>query len=211
MALIYEDKIPNNKEAFIQKVKQVASNLGLNPNSLMAVMYKESGLKPWIQNTSHTFADGGHATGLIQFIPSTARGLGTSTQALKQMSNVQQMDYVQRYFEPFKAYFKHDSLLDEYLSLYLITFYPNADRKKGGTLTKPDNWRFPNSVYRANPSLDISKDGILTISDVKGHMLRGIPEDWRAKFASNTNTKILFGSLGLLVLLIFLYLIKTNS
>ena len=33
------------------------------------------------------------ATGLIQFMPSTARG-GTTTAVLKRMSNVQQLDYV---------------------------------------------------------------------------------------------------------------------
>lgn len=43
------------------------------------------------------------ATGLIQFMPATAQGMGTTTAALAAMSAVQQLDYVQRYFKPYAA------------------------------------------------------------------------------------------------------------
>jgi len=185
MELVYENKIPNNKEAFKEKVKEVASALGINANSLMMVMAHESGLKPWAQNTAFPFKDG-LATGLIQFIPSTARHLGTSEQALKSMSNVDQMYYVYKYYEPYKKFLKSDSLLDEYTKLYLITFYPNAGGTLGGTLEKPDTWEFPDVVYRNNPIFDHNKDGKLTIKDFKEFNYHRVPDDWKKKFKKKT-------------------------
>ena len=47
------------------------------------------------------------ATGLIQFLPSTARGLGTTTDALAGMSSVEQLNYVEKYFDPLLKLFDH--------------------------------------------------------------------------------------------------------
>ena len=60
----------------------------------MAVMSFETGgtFNPGIRN-----AAGSGATGLIQFMPSAAAGLGTSTQALAGMSRAEQMKYVEKY------------------------------------------------------------------------------------------------------------------
>lgn len=185
MELIYEDLIRNNKDAFKQKVSDVADALGINPNSLMMVMKHESGLNPAAQNTQYPFADG-YATGLIQFIPSTARHLGTSTEALKRMSNVDQMYYVYKYYEPFKDLLKSKNLLEEYTKLHLITFYPNADGIRGNTLNKPDDWAFPDVVYRNNPHLDYNKDGILTIEDYKNVIFDRVPDEWKVRFKAPT-------------------------
>lgn len=38
------------------------------------------------------------ATGLIQFMPSTAKQLGTTTDKLAAMTEVDQLDYVAKYF-----------------------------------------------------------------------------------------------------------------
>ena len=66
-------------QTFKQKLVQIAADLGTNPNFLMAVMSFESGetFSPSIKN-----AAGSGAVGLIQFMPATAKQLGTSTQAL---------------------------------------------------------------------------------------------------------------------------------
>lgn len=112
--LIYENNVKDNKEQFIAKVKEISQKLRINPNWLMFVMYKESGLNPKAVNPA------GGATGLIQFMPSTATGLGTSTAALYQMSNVMQLDYVYKYFS--RGVGKFNSVYD----LYLYTFYPMA-------------------------------------------------------------------------------------
>ena len=39
------------------------------------------------------------ATGLIQFMPKTAEGLGTSTEELSKMSRSEQLEYVDKHFE----------------------------------------------------------------------------------------------------------------
>jgi hypothetical protein len=80
----------------------------------MLVMMKESGLKHTIVNKE------GGATGLIQFMPDTAKGLGTTTEALQQMSAVQQLEYVKKYYEKKAGSFK------SYDDLRLYTFFPAA-------------------------------------------------------------------------------------
>ena len=66
--LIFEDKVTTNKSLFINKVILISQKLDIDPNWLMAVMNLETGgtFSPSIQNKSTG------ATGLIQFIPSTA-------------------------------------------------------------------------------------------------------------------------------------------
>jgi soluble lytic murein transglycosylase-like protein len=82
--------VPDNKTEFEQAVIQLASELRINPEWLMFVMYFE---------TSKTFRPDkinpvSGATGLIQFMPSTACTMGTTTLALKKMTNVEQLKYV---------------------------------------------------------------------------------------------------------------------
>src|SRR6185295_13193264 len=131
-----------NHDAFLQKVRSVAANLSINPDWLMAVMNSESGFNPSIRNRSTG------ATGLIQILPSTAASLGTSVEELANMSNVEQMDWVEKYIYPYRNY------INSFDDLYLITFYPNADGVFAGTLDKPAEWSFPAQVQQKNPGLD---------------------------------------------------------
>jgi hypothetical protein len=77
------------------KVEDVANNLGMDPAFLANAMFFESA---YTFNPSVIQPDSG-AVGLIQFIPSTAAELGTTTEELAGMSAVEQMDKVQEYFE----------------------------------------------------------------------------------------------------------------
>ena len=81
-------------DAFLAKVTQVARSLTFQPIDLIARMLSETAytMDPSIKNPRSS------ATGLIQFISSTAASLGTTTGQLAQLSRVQQMDYVYRYF-----------------------------------------------------------------------------------------------------------------
>ena len=102
------------KELFAEKVVKYADMLNTNPDWLMLLMYFESRLNPAAQNSTSK------ATGLIQFMPPTARYLGTSTDELKQMKGSEQLDYVYQYFKPYKG--KLGTLTDVYLTI----FYPYA-------------------------------------------------------------------------------------
>ena len=164
MALVFEDRIKENKDAFIQKVNAVSKDLSINPNWLMTVMNSESKVDHRAVNIAS------NATGLIQFMPDTARGLGTTVEALKKMSNVQQLDYVKKYFQGGKY--------NSYLDLYLKTFYPKA-------LNEKDNYILGSEVSDArarkiaqqNKAIDLNKDGYITLGEFKKWTKSRIPKD----------------------------------
>jgi hypothetical protein len=133
---------------FKTKVIAICSGLGCDPNYLMAAMAFETGdtFSPTDQNPRSG------ATGLIQFLPSTAVGLGTSIQALAQMTAVEQLDYVKKYLSPFKGRMR--SLSDVYMSI----LFPVA-------VGKPDSYVLfaaPSAAYRQNAGLDVNHDNQVT-------------------------------------------------
>ncbi len=168
MALIFEDIVKENRQQFVDKVKNISSKLGINPNWLMAVMYSESGLKHRIQNTSYP-VQGGYATGLIQFVPSTMTMLGVTAAQLIAMTNVEQLDYVYKYFKPFSGKIK------SYADLYLVTFFPAA-------VGKPKDWvietsRIPAySVAKINPGFDLNKDMKITVGEFETAIIKKFPD-----------------------------------
>lgn len=56
------------------------------------------------------------AVGLIQFIPTTARKMGTTTDELAQLSHIEQMDKVKEYFAPYKG--RLNTAADVYMTIY---------------------------------------------------------------------------------------------
>ena len=136
---------PNVTPAFLQKVNAMAERLGTKPEYLLAVMSFESGLNPKAVN-----GDSG-ATGLIQFLPSTARGLGTSTAALKGMSAEQQLQYVEKYFEQYKG--KLGTLEGAYTAVLSGTARPDPTTTLFSSGT---------AAYSQNRGLDFNADGRIT-------------------------------------------------
>jgi hypothetical protein len=150
--LIYYNNINYpDKKAFANKVKSICKDLKINPNHLMAIMYLESGLNSKNVNLVS------NATGLIQFMPSTAIGMSTTVEKLKTLDAIIQLDYV-------KAYFKNYSGSSFY-DLYLYVFYPKA-------INKPDNYIFPKIVCEQNPGFDINSDKVLVKYEVKKFMYK---------------------------------------
>ena len=95
-----------------QRVQQIATKLGVKPEDLYFVFYKETigSFDPAKQNSTSK------AVGLIQFIPDTAAKLGVTTEQLKTMGAVKQLDYVEKYFGSKKFKNAYD--------LYLYVFFP---------------------------------------------------------------------------------------
>lgn len=139
-----------NREEFAKKVISISRALKINPNALMVTMYNESRLNPKAINPSSK------ATGLIQWLPSTAKGLGTSTDALYQMQGTQQLDYVYKYLSTYS------DRINESADVYLAVFFPAA-------LWQNDSWNFPSWAVKANPIFDINKDGFLTKGEFKDY------------------------------------------
>lgn len=152
--MLFAEYVKENRSQFLDKVETIANKLLIDPNWLMAVMFKESGLNHRAVNSTSG------ATGLIQFMPSTATGLGTSTTALKNMSNLEQLDWVYKYYRPYI------SKLNSYPDLYLATFFPKA-------LGKSDDYVMQTSslsasiIARQNPAIDLNKDGKITVREFK--------------------------------------------
>lgn len=169
--LIYENLVPASYRAsFITKLKEVALKLNINPNWLMAIIYWESArtFSPSITNSIG-------ATGLIQFMPSTAIGLGTTTAALRQMTAVQQLDYVYKYYAPYKSKIKN------YIDCYLVTFFPAAVGKPSNFIIQTS--KLPASLIATqNPAFDINKDKKITVEEITQVMLKKLPTEWIKEF-----------------------------
>jgi len=136
---------------FRARVRGVAANIGVDVSDLMTCMAWESGrtFSPSVKN-----AAGSGATGLIQFMPTTAQGLGTTTAALAAMTAVQQLDWVEKYFRPYKGKLK------DLGDLYMAILWPKAVGQPLEYVLWDKDTR--PTTYRQNAGLDIDKDGEIT-------------------------------------------------
>lgn len=159
--LIWGSKV---SAVFKDRVRWIADELGFDPNWLMACMAFESAetFRANIRN-----AAGSGAVGLIQFMPSTAKGLGTSSAELANMSPEDQLKFVYKYFEPFRG--RIQSLDD----MYMAILWPKA-------VGKPDEYQLfvrGGVAYRQNAGLDRNKDGVVTkaetCSKIREKVIRG--------------------------------------
>lgn len=139
--------------AFKKKVIKIAAGLGVSPDYLMACMAFETGgtFSPSIKN-----AAGSGATGLIQFMPSTAKHLGTTVEALAKMDAVQQLDYVESYFKLVNKPIR--SLEDVYMSI----LYPAAVGRAADSALFTKGKK----TYEQNAGFDSNKDGIITPAEI---------------------------------------------
>ena len=151
---------PNVKldKAFLDKVKQIAQRINCDYKDLLAVMNSESGLKSTAQNPN------GGATGLIQFMPATAKALGTTTNALKNMTPIQQLDYVEKfYLKNIKAFGLSGKKLTAG-DLYTLTFLPA--KVKDEVLCQAGS-----KEYAANKVLDTNRDGRITKTELGNRVI----------------------------------------
>jgi hypothetical protein len=146
---------------FKKKLEKICNALGTTPNAMLAVMKQESGVNPAARNAS------GGATGLIQFMPDTARRLGTTTDELAKMDGVQQLDYVYKYY---KMTGVGDGSAGD---LYMATFMPKYIGYPDHVVLGADgDSGFSGKVYAQNKGLDRNHDGKITVGDVKSSVQR---------------------------------------
>ena len=146
--------VAGDKE-FQQGVTDLAKKYNLNEEDLYGVMSFESAgtFDPAKRNMQ-----GSGATGLIQFMPDTARRLGTSTNELAGMSRTEQLKYVDKYFA--NKGIEGGNLDDLYMSI----LFPAA-------VGKPDDYvlfgkgarsGYQGVAYDQNAGLDKNGDGSVT-------------------------------------------------
>lgn len=145
---------------FIEAVNALAQKYNIDANDLIGLMHSESGVNPQARNRSG-------ATGLIQFMPNTARALGTSTDALYGMNRTQQVAWVDRYFAMNRLP-RGATAGNLYASVFLPAYTsrpPNfVVARRGGPNDAGAN---PNgSWYAQNSGLDLNRDGGITIAEL---------------------------------------------
>lgn len=141
-------------QAFRDRVRAIAADLGLPQDGaswLMACMAWESGRT---FRSSVCNAAGSGAIGLIQFMPATAGSLGTSTEELKNMTPEQQLEYVAKYFEPYRG--KLHLLSD----VYMVILWPKAVGQPDATVLWDKNSR--PTTFKQNAGLDGDHNGSIT-------------------------------------------------
>lgn len=158
MALLFSNKV--SKE-FTDKIISISDDLAIDPNWLMFIINFETGgsFSPREQNPDT------QATGLIQFLPSTATWLGTSIPALIAMTNVEQLDYVYEYL---KRRQKEYGRFSTYHDLYLSVFYPKAINESDEYVIGSERGSsYVQSVAKQNSGFDYNKDLKVTKSELK--------------------------------------------
>jgi AraC-like DNA-binding protein len=146
---------------FKAKLDKISQALGVQSTDLLAVFKQESGVNPQAVNATSG------ATGLIQFMPDTAQKLGTTTDQLKQMDAVQQLDYVYKYFKMTGV--GNGKLGDLYMAVFMPKYVGYDDSFVLGQNGAPG---FSGKVYAQNKGLDRDRDGKITVADVKQSVQR---------------------------------------
>lgn len=136
---------------FRTRVQWIAADLELPADDLMCCMAWESGRS---FSASVRNAAGSGAVGLIQFMPQTAAALGTTTEQLAAMTPEDQLNYVWKYFAPFKG------RLHNLGDIYMAILWPAA-------IGRPDSYVLFDQAagpraYAQNKGLDFNRDGRIT-------------------------------------------------
>ena len=149
---------------FRYAVAVMSTRLKVNPDYVVAAMAIE---------TNKTFSPAAenplsHAIGLIQFMPnpggsaskltglSSGTGAGSGFEFLRNLTPIDQLVYVEKYFKPFTGKMNNPN------DAYLAVFYPSA-------MGKPADFVIANEgtkVYEQNAGFDTGKKGYITAGDV---------------------------------------------
>lgn len=154
--------------AFQRKLIGVADRRGLDPGYLAAVIHFESAYNPQAIN-KHS-----GAVGLIQWLKNSAESVGTSHAELMQMSALDQLDYVEKWYEDRDPLKRIETPEDHYLAV----FSPGNMYKPPGTViaTRPEGGCGvpPKGAYCQNAGLDRNGDGIVTNTEAAAPVLARI-------------------------------------
>lgn len=151
MNLLNVRNLETTTPGFRAELVRMAQRLDLLPDPIAAVIAIESGFNAQARNPSG-------AVGLIQFMPATAKGLGTSTEELLGMNATAQLEYVEKFLKRTKL--RLGSPPGDY---YMAVFMPALVGMPNETVIASAG----DAVYRQNKGLDFDRDGVLRVADVK--------------------------------------------
>lgn len=138
-------------DAFKRAFADLIDRTGYDGDRLAQIISFESGFDPQAKNPMSG------ASGLIQFMPSTAIRLDTTIEAIRAMTDLQQLPLVEKYF-------KNLAGVIEPRDLYLAVFMPRFMRHDDSDVISTKGEK----VYDQNAGLDTDHDGVLTVGNVRG-------------------------------------------
>lgn len=142
----------------LSKIRNVEYLLKLPKDSLVnTIIFETAGtLSTSIQNKNTK------ATGLIQFMPSTASSLGYTIDQIKAMSFDEQLKLVVKYFKN-SGKLKQAQQSGDPLDVYLIVLYPALVGRSDTAVMGMKG----SKTYLYNIGLDIDKDGDIEKGDIR--------------------------------------------
>ncbi len=147
------EKILRNHPNFWTELQLVAERLETQPAWLLNVMAIESMFNPSARNSQ----PGQTATGLLQFIETTAQSMGTTTAAIRRMNPVEQLNLVERYLTPFRG------RLNNMADVYMAVFRGFILEGENSSVVAPlDNSKKEQRIYSLNRWLDLNGDAKIT-------------------------------------------------
>lgn len=148
-------------QTFLRTLAAIVDRNGWDIDGIAGVISHESRFDP----AAHTPIPGQTATGLIQFIESTARTLGTTTAALRTMTALQQLPYVEKFF------LRTLHSVPKRPEDYLLATFGRADLINAGDATVIDRADSDDPAeaerYRVNSALDSTGKGYITVGDLR--------------------------------------------
>ncbi len=150
-------------DAFRRKVRAIGAGLGIDPSWLMACIAFESArtFRADVRN-----AAGSGAVGLIQFMPQTCAAYGLTPEQMASMSPERQLDFVSRYFEPWRG--KIRSIED----LYMVILWPAAVGRPLSHVLFDRRDPYHPARYVQNAGLDYNQDGRITKAEAAARVRR---------------------------------------
>jgi hypothetical protein len=149
------------------KVIEVATELGINPNWLLAVIYFETA-KTFSPSKTNSIG----SVGLIQFTRDKS-GVGYKTingkkyvlTDIAKMNFNTQMDLVLEYFNEVKK--NTGKSLNSFLDVYFAVFFPKALNQSSSYILQASGLS-ASLIAKQNPIFDSNKDGKITKSEIEG-------------------------------------------
>jgi hypothetical protein len=146
-------------DGFFDQLKPMCARIGCDPVDMLKVMFSEGG----VSATAHNRAS--DASGLIQFIPSTLRGLGWtgSNEAFRRLSAEEQLPWVEKFFEPWQS-----KGLTTVTRVYQAVFLPASLDAGSSDETVVCGAQGPfAAAYAANRSVDGEGKGFISVRDLR--------------------------------------------
>ena len=158
MKLAWGARVP---EWFRNRAIAIAAGQDVDPSDLMACMYFESKLNPEARNPNSS------ASGLIQFMTDTAVELGTTIEAIRAMTAMEQLELVGQYFAMRQEQF---GKIKDLASCYMAILFPKAIPWPDDAVIFPAG----SKAYLANKGLDIDHDNEVTKGEAAAFVVKAL-------------------------------------